>query len=77
MARPIKYKTYHYSWDTVPIILSVKQTAEILSCSTATVQNYIRIGRLKAAKHGNRLFVSKEALQEFMQLSFESIAQGA
>lgn len=77
MARPIKYKTYHYSWDTVPIILTVKQVADILSSSTATVQNYIRLGRLKAAKHGNKLFISKEALQEFMQISFEQIAKGA
>lgn len=77
MARPIMYRTVHYSWDTVPIILTVKQTADILSASTATVQSYIRQGRLKAAKHGNKFFVSKEALQDFMNDSFIASAKGA
>ena len=77
MARPIMYRTVHYCWDTVPIILTVKQTADILSASTATVQSYIRQGRLRAAKHGNKFFISKEALQEFMNDSFIAKAKGA
>ncbi len=76
MGRPIKFKTVHYSWDTVPIILTVKQVADILSCSTATVQNYIRTGRLKASKHGNKFFISKDALKEFMNVSFNAAAGG-
>lgn len=76
MGRPSKFKKVYYNWDSVPIILTVKDCAEILKCSTATVQSYIRQGRLKAAKHGNKFFILKESLKEFMDVSFAAAAGG-
>lgn len=76
MARPSKFRKVYYNWESVPIVLTVKEAAEILRCSTATVQNYIRLGELTAAKHGNRLFISKDSLQTFMNLKFIAAAGG-
>lgn len=77
MARPSTYRKVYYTWDTVPIILTVKEVAEILRCSTATVQSYIRLGRLNATKCGNKLFITKDNLKEFMNIGFISSAGGA
>ena len=76
MARPSKFRKVYYTWETVPIVLTVKETAEILKCSTATVQSYIRLGELAAAKHGNKFFVTKESLQNFMNAKFIAAAGG-
>lgn len=77
MGRPSKFRKVYYTWDTVPIILTVKDCAEILKCSTATVQSYIRLGRLNATKCGNKLFITKDSLKEFMNIGFISAAGGA
>lgn len=76
MGRPSKFRKVYYNWDSVPIILTVKDCAEILKCSTATVQSYIRLGELTAAKHGNKLFISKDNLKAFMNTKFAAAAGG-
>lgn len=76
MGRPSKFRKVYYNWDSVPIILTVKDCAEILKCSTATVQSYIRLGELIAAKHGNKLFISKDNLKAFMNTKFTAAAGG-
>ncbi len=76
MGRPSKFRKVYYNWDSVPIILTVKAVAEILDCSTATVQNYIRLGELIAAKHGNKLFITKDNLKAFMNNEFTAAAGG-
>lgn len=76
MGRPSKYNKVYYNWESVPIVINVKEAAAILRCSTATVQSYIRQERLKATKCGNKLFISKDNLKEFMNVSFAAATGG-
>lgn len=76
MGRPFKLRTFYKNWDAVPLVLNTKETAGVLNCSTATVRNYIRLGELIAAKHGNKLFITKDNLKAFMNNKFAATAGG-
>lgn len=46
-------------------VYTVKEVAEKLQVHIGTVWNYIKSGKLKAAKFGNRYRISEQQLQEF------------
>lgn len=49
-------------------LMTVKETAELLKVSPATVRNYIKRGELKAIKTGQREYrINEEALKDFLK----------
>lgn len=51
------------SFDTV--LYDVKEAAAILGCSTRTVMNYIKDGRLKFVKIAGRWKITKDNLEAY------------
>jgi len=47
----------------------IKEVAEILQISTRTVSTYIRSGKLKAMKIGNKWKIKEDDLKEFLKIS--------
>jgi excisionase family DNA binding protein len=44
----------------------IDQTAELTGLSPFTIRTYIRTGRLKATKFGNRLWISQEEIDRLL-----------
>ena len=44
----------------------IKETADILGISSTSVLNYIREGKMKAAKVGGRWLVTEEAIKVYL-----------
>lgn len=51
----------------MPEIYSVSEVAEILKINKATCRNYIRDGKIKSFKVGNRIRVKQPDLLDFMK----------
>lgn len=47
------------------VMYGVKETAAILGCSTRTIMNYIKDGKIKAIKVGGKWKISKPNLEDF------------
>lgn len=54
-------------------VYTTEQAADVLSVSVATIQRYIRSGKLKATKIGRWYRVSGQAMIDFMSLSRDAV----
>lgn len=52
------------AFDTV--LYTVKETAALLGCSTRTIMNYIKNGRLPFVKIGGKWKITKDNLEAFV-----------
>lgn len=57
------------NWDEVPLVLSTKQVADVLSIHINTVKRLITRGELPAAKIGRVLRVDKADLKQYLDKS--------
>lgn len=48
-------------------VLNADQVAEILDVHPRTLTRYLRTGELKGAKHGNRWFIRRSAVDAFLE----------
>lgn len=55
-----------YDWDTLPVVLTLNEVANILRVTRQTVAKYIDNGLLKAGKTDRNYFVSKDNLKAFL-----------
>jgi excisionase family DNA binding protein len=58
-----------HNWDNVPIMLSVKQVAEVLGVSRASVYAMLKEDKLPKTKVGKTHKISKEALRRWIENS--------
>jgi excisionase family DNA binding protein len=63
---PDKIDTTYTDWDSVPLLLTVRQTCQLLTVSRETFYRLIRSGELASRKIGRRRVVTKSALREFL-----------
>lgn len=57
------------NWDEVPMVLSVRQVADVLSVHINTVKRLIARGELPASKVGRALRVDKVDLKQYLDAS--------
>lgn len=57
--------------ENAKLYYNVKELAEMMSLTTRTVSDYIRHGRLRAAKVGGRWAVTPQNLDEFLNGKFQ------
>lgn len=55
------------SFDHLPIILTLKQAAEVLAVDRRTLYSQIRSGKLRAFKIGNSYRLERDALLSFIR----------
>ena len=56
-----------HSWENVPIMLSVKQVAEVLGVSRACVYTMLKEDKLPKIQVGKTHKISKEALRRWIE----------
>lgn len=59
-------------WDTLPMLLTVRQVAEVLNCHINTVKRMLADGRLQGVKIGRDWRIERRALREWIAAGGES-----
>lgn len=54
------------SWDTIPLILSVYDAADLLGVHRNTIMRMLRDGRLKGVKVGRAWRIKKQAIRDLL-----------
>jgi excisionase family DNA binding protein len=52
------------------VIFDIKEVAVKFNLTTTTIRRYIKEGRLKGQKMGNRWYISEDAIAEFFMQSY-------
>jgi len=55
-------------WDTVPLVLSPVDAAQLLGCSTETVRRRMRDGELESVSVRGRRLTTKQALMALLRI---------
>lgn len=53
--------------ESLPNVYTVDEVASVLKLGRRTIMNYIKAGRIKAFKLGNKWCISEESLMLFLQ----------
>lgn len=57
-----------YTWDNLPLTLTVGMVAELMHCSTPTVRTLCRSGKIKAGRVNERAWViSRDVLKNYIE----------
>lgn len=56
------------SIEQIPLVLSVKQLADILGVSRNTAYGFVKSGRIKSVHVGHKIRISRIALLEFLDM---------
>jgi excisionase family DNA binding protein len=47
-------------------VLNTRQVVELLGVDRKTLERYLHTGQLRAVKHGNRWFIRRSAVEDFL-----------
>jgi excisionase family DNA binding protein len=63
----VRQSRKYCDWESVPIVLNVKDACVLLGWSDATVKKYLRSGEIKARKTGKDWLIPKTSIKAFVE----------
>lgn len=72
MAMPMRFTKTYTDWDRIPVLLEITDVCCLLRCADVTVVKYIKQGKIKGNKLGNRWLIDRDSVREYFQNSFAS-----
>ncbi len=67
MAMPMRFTRTYTDWERIPVLMELTDVCCLLRCSDVTAIKYIRQGKIKGNKFGNKWLVDRDSVREYFQ----------